>query len=110
MKKVASLLAALALLVGVAAYSHAAKPLATATGTITSTEMQGNNYLLLTMTTKTPGESMQVWCSAERTTVVSGGKAAGWDALSKGRTVSIAGEWIEQEGEELLWAQTISVD
>ena len=78
-------------------------------GVITSTERQGNNFLYLTLNESQSNTEITVECSGDRTRVFSGGAIVEWDTLTRGSAVTVIGEWIEQEGERLLWASRVDV-
>ena len=78
-------------------------------GVIESKEPQGNNFLHFTIKENQTNKDITVECSGDRTAVFSGGAMVEWAALTRGSEVTVSGEWVEQEGEWLLWASRVDV-
>ena len=81
----------------------------TAIGSILTAERQGNNYLKLTVKTSKDKKDILIWCSGDKTRVYASKKTATWNELVTGRKIKVVGDWINQDGEMLLWASKINL-
>jgi hypothetical protein len=80
----------------------------TTSGIIKVADRQGNNYLKLTLLSS-ENNNIFVWCSGEKTRIYESNNESNWNELTLERKIEVSGNWIEQEGEKLLWANRIDL-
>ena len=78
-------------------------------GVIKSSNYEGNNFLKLTVLSSKDGQNIFVWCSSDRTKIYKTKKEVNWDSLTVDSKIKASGNWIDQEGEKLLWASRIDL-
>lgn len=85
------------------------QPKNSAIGTIKVAEFQGNNFLKLIVKNSKDNKDTLIWCSGGKTRVYASEKTTPWSELVSGRKVKVVGNWINQDGEKLLWASKIEL-